>query len=348
MVAPEAVDELRQFVRKLGYPITQTLMGLGAFPASDPLWLGMLGMHGTYRANMSTANCDLLIGIGVRFDDRVTGKISTFASKAKIVHIDIDPTSISKNIPVHTPIVGDCKTTLEKLNKLLEAEDLKGLKAARKPWFDNIIDWKSTNPLAYEQGDIIKPQFVVEKLFEVTKGDAIITTEVGQNQMWSAQYFHFDKPNTFITSGGLGVMGFGLPAAIGAQVARPDATVIDIAGDGSIQMNMQEMATAMQFGLPVKVAILNNGYLGMVRQWQELFFDRRYASTLLENPDFQTISKGYHIESAIVNERYELDAAVKKMVEHDGPFLLEVKVEKEGNVFPMVPTGASVSDIRLE
>lgn len=348
VILSNASRELTKFAKKILAPVTTSLMGLGAFPASDPLWLGMLGMHGTYRANMSTADCDLLIGIGVRFDDRVTGKISTFASKAKIVHIDIDPTSISKNIPVHTPIVGDCKTTLGKLNTLLEAEDLKGLKAARKPWFDKIIEWKSTNPLAYEQGDIIKPQFVIEKLFEATKGNAIITTEVGQNQMWAAQYFHFEKPNTFITSGGLGVMGFGLPAAIGAQVARPDATVIDIAGDGSIQMNMQEMATAMQFGLPVKVAILNNGYLGMVRQWQELFYDRCYACTQMEHtPDFVKMAEAFGAVGLRASKPDEVVPVIKKALETDKPVIMDFVVEREEGVYPMVPAGADITEMLL-
>ena len=348
VILSNASKELTKFARKIQAPVTTSLMGLGAFPASDPLWLGMLGMHGTYRANMSTANCDLLIGIGVRFDDRVTGKISTFASKAKIIHIDIDPTSISKNIPVHTPIVGDCKITLGKLNQLLEEEDLKGLKAARKPWFDKIIEWKSTNPLAYDQKDIIKPQFVVEKLFEVTKGDAIITTEVGQNQMWSAQYYHFEKPNCFITSGGLGVMGFGLPAAIGAQVARPDATVIDIAGDGSIQMNIQEMATAMQFGLPVKVAILNNGYLGMVRQWQELFYDRCYACTQMEHtPDFVKLAEAFGAVGLRATKPDDVVPVIKKAMEIKMPVIMDFVVEKEEGVYPMVPAGADITEMLL-
>ena len=348
IILSNASRELTRFARKIQAPVTTSLMGLGAFPASDPLWLGMIGMHGTYRANMSTAECDLLIGIGVRFDDRVTGKISTFASRAKIVHIDIDPTSISKNVPVHTPIVGDCKTTLEKLNKLLGDEDFKGLKAARKPWLDKIVDWKSINPLAYEQEDVIKPQYVVEKLFEVSKGDAIITTEVGQNQMWAAQYFHFDKPNTFITSGGLGVMGFGLPAAIGAQVARPDATVIDIAGDGSIQMNMQEMATAMQFGLPVKVAVLNNGYLGMVRQWQELFYERCYACTQMEHtPDFVKLAEAFGAVGLRATKPDEVVPVIKKALEMNKPVIMDFIVEKEEGVYPMVPAGADITEMLL-
>jgi acetolactate synthase-1/2/3 large subunit len=287
VILSRASSELTQFARKIKAPVTSTLMGLGSFPATDPLWLGMIGMHGTYRANMSSAGCDLLIAVGVRFDDRVTGKTDTFAPKAKIVHIDIDPTSIRKNIPVTIPIVGDCKITLQGLNKLLEENGIGDPGEKRDAWLRQIEEWKATKPLAYEQKDVIKPQFVVEKLYELTKGEAIITTEVGQNQMWAAQYYHFDGPNSFITSGGLGCMGFGLPAAIGAQIAHPDKLVVDIAGDGSIQMNIQEMATAMQYDLPIKIVILNNNYLGMVRQWQELFYDRCYACTDMDHgPDF--------------------------------------------------------------
>ena len=348
VILSNASKELLKFARKIQAPVTTSLMGLGAFPASDPLWLGMLGMHGTYSANLSTAECDLLIGVGVRFDDRVTGKISTFASNAKIVHIDIDPTSISKNIPVHTPVVGDCNVTLNKLNKLLEEEDFEGLKAVRKPWIDQIIDWKSTNPLAYEQGDIIKPQFVVEKIFEVTKGDAIITTEVGQNQMWSAQYYHFDKPNRFITSGGLGTMGFGLPAAIGAQVACPDKMVIDIAGDGSIQMNIQEMATAVQFNLPVKIAILNNGYLGMVRQWQELFYNRCYSCTeMTHTPDFVKLAEAFGAIGLRATRPDEVLPVLKKAFAVDKPVIMDFAVEREEGVYPMVPAGADITEMLL-
>ena len=348
VILSNASKELLKFARKIQAPVTTSLMGLGAFPASDPLWLGMLGMHGTYSANLSTAECDLLIGVGVRFDDRVTGKISTFASNAKIVHIDIDPTSISKNIPVHTPVVGDCNVTLNKLNKLLEEEDFEGLKAVRKPWIDQIIDWKSTNPLAYEQGDIIKPQFVVEKIFEVTKGDAIITTEVGQNQMWSAQYYHFDKPNRFITSGGLGTMGFGLPAAIGAQVACPDKMVIDIAGDGSIQMNIQEMATAVQFNLPVKIAILNNGYLGMVRQWQELFYNRCYSCTeMTHTPDFVKLAEAFGAIGLRATRPDEVVPVLKKAFSVDKPVIMDFAVEREEGVYPMVPAGADITEMLL-
>ena len=348
VILSKASKELTELARKTQSPITTSLMGLGAFPATDPLWLGMIGMHGTYRANMSTGECDLLMGIGVRFDDRVTGRISAFATNAKIVHIDIDPTSIRKNIPVTAPVVGDCKITLEKLNKLLDKEDLGDLKKTRKKWFEQIQHWKDTQPLAYKQEDVIKPQYVVEKLYEMTKGKAIITTEVGQNQMWAAQYYQFDRPNHFITSGGLGCMGFGLPAAIGAQLACPDALVVDIAGDGSIQMNIQEMATAVQCGLPVKVVILNNGYLGMVRQWQQLFFDKRYVSTCLDcAPDFVKLAEAYGAVGLRATKPEEVEAVLKKGLASKKPVIMDFVVEKEECVYPMVPAGAAVTEMLL-
>ncbi|MBU4388105.1 MAG: biosynthetic-type acetolactate synthase large subunit [Proteobacteria bacterium] len=348
VVLAKASKELTEFARKIKTPLTGSLMGLGAFPGTDPLWLGMIGMHGTYRANMSTGACDLLIGIGVRFDDRVTGKTDEFASQAKIIHIDIDPTSIQKNIPVTVPIVGDCKATLEQLNKLLDKEDLGDLNEKRKQWLDQIEEWKSTNPLAYVQKDIIKPQFVVEKLYELTKGKAIITTEVGQNQMWAAQYYHFDKPNHFITSGGLGVMGFGLPAAIGAQLACPKKLVVDIAGDGSIQMNIQEMATAAQCGLPVKVVILNNGYLGMVRQWQELFYEKRYSQTCMEYaPDFVKLAEAYGAVGLRATKPEEVEKVLKKGLSIPKAVIMDFVVEKEECVYPMVPAGAPITKMLL-
>jgi len=348
VVLAKASKELTEFARKIKTPLTGSLMGLGAFPGTDPLWLGMIGMHGTYRANMSTGACDLLIGIGVRFDDRVTGETDEFASQAKIIHIDIDPTSIQKNIPVTVPIVGDCKATLELLNKLLDKEDLGDLNEKRKQWLDQIEEWKSTNPLAYVQKDIIKPQFVVEKLYELTKGKAIITTEVGQNQMWAAQYYHFDKPNHFITSGGLGVMGFGLPAAIGAQLACPKKLVVDIAGDGSIQMNIQEMATAAQCGLPVKVVILNNGYLGMVRQWQELFYEKRYSQTCMEYaPDFVKLAEAYGAVGLRATKPEEVEKVLKKGLSIPKAVIMDFVVEKEECVYPMVPAGAPITKMLL-
>jgi len=348
VILSKASKELTELARKIQAPLTTSLMGLGAFPATDPLWLGMIGMHGTYRANMSTGECDLLMGIGVRFDDRVTGRISAFATNAKIVHIDIDPTSIRKNIPVTAPVVGDCKITLAKLNKLLDKEDLGDLKKNRKKWFEQIQHWKDTQPLAYDQKDVIKPQYVVEKLYQLTKGKAIITTEVGQNQMWAAQYYQFDRPNHFITSGGLGCMGFGLPAAIGAQLACPDALVVDIAGDGSIQMNIQEMATAVQCGLPIKVVILNNGYLGMVRQWQQLFFDKRYVSTCLDcSPDFVKLAEAYGAVGLRATKPEEVEAVLKKGLASKKPVIMDFVVEKEECVYPMVPAGAAVTEMLL-
>ncbi len=348
VILSNASKELTGLAHKAQIPVTSTLMGLGGFPATDPLWLGMIGMHGTYRANMSTGECDLLMGIGVRFDDRVTGRIDAFAPNAKIVHIDIDPTSIRKNIPVTAPVVGDCKITLAMLNKLLDKEDLGDLKKKRKKWFEQIALWKSTAPLAYEQGDVIKPQFVVEKLYELTQGDAIITTEVGQNQMWAAQYYHFDKPNRFITSGGLGCMGFGLPAAIGAQLACPDALVVDVAGDGSIQMNIQEMTTAVQCGLPVKVVILNNGYLGMVRQWQQLFFDKRYSETSLEHaPDFVKLAEAYGAVGLRATKPEEVEPILKEGLFSKDTVIMDFVVEKEECVYPMVPAGAAVTEMLL-
>ena len=348
IILSKSAKDLTQFARKTQIPLTASLMGLGAFPGSDPLWLGMPGMHGTYRANMCTAACDLLIAIGVRFDDRVTGKTDAFAAQAKIVHIDIDPTSIRKNIPVSIPVVGDCKSSLKELNKLIEEIDLSNLKNKRQKWFDQIQEWKNTNPLAYDQTKIIKPQYVVEKLWELTKGKAIITTEVGQNQMWAAQYYHFDKPNHFITSGGLGCMGFGLPAAIGAQVARPKDTVVDIAGDGSIQMNIQELATAVQYCLPVKIVILNNGYLGMVRQWQELFYEKRYACTSLDSsPDFVKLAEAYGAVGLRAKTPEDVEKTLVEGLALKQPVIMDFIVEKEEGVYPMVPAGAPVTEMLL-
>jgi acetolactate synthase-1/2/3 large subunit len=348
IILSRAAAELTEFASKTQIPVTTSLMGLGAFPGTDPLWLGMIGMHGTYRANMSTGACDLIISIGVRFDDRVTGKTDAFASQAKIVHIDIDPTSIRKNIPVTIPIVGDCKISLRHLNELVEQAGLDDIAAKRQKWFAQIEEWRSTNPLAYKQGDTIKPQFVVEKLYELTKGEAIITTEVGQNQMWAAQYYHFNQPNHFITSGGLGTMGFGLPAAIGAQMACPDKLVIDIAGDGSIQMNIQEMATAVQCCLPVKVVILNNGYLGMVRQWQELFYDKRYVCTDMDcAPDFVKLAEAFGAVGLRASKPEEVEAVLKEGLSVPQPVIMDFRVDREESVYPMVPAGAPITEMLL-
>ncbi len=348
VILSKASRELTEMARKARIPVTTSLMGLGAFPETDPLSLGMIGMHGTYRANMCTSVCDLMIAIGVRFDDRVTGKTDAFASQSQIVHIDIDPTSIRKNIPVTIPVVGDCKISLEHLNQLIDQVELGNLDQKRKPWFDQIEEWKNTNSLAYEQKEVIKPQFVVEKLYELTKGQAIITTEVGQNQMWAAQYYQFDRPNHFITSGGLGAMGFGLPAAIGAQVAFPEATVVDIAGDSSIQMNIQEMATAVQSGLPVKVVILNNGYMGMVRQWQELFYDKRYVSTCMDcAPDFVKLAEAYGAVGLRATKPEEVESVLSEGLKIPKPVIMDFVVEKEEGVYPMVPAGAAITDMLL-
>jgi acetolactate synthase-1/2/3 large subunit len=348
VILSKASRELTEFARKTGIPVTTSLMGLGAFPGTDPLWLGMIGMHGTYRANMSTATCDLMIAIGVRFDDRVTGKTDAFAAQAKIVHIDIDPTSIRKNIPVTTPVVGDCRISLSRINQLVSRVDQKEIIAKRKKWLDQIEHWKRTNPLSYKQEDKIKPQYVVEKLYELTEGQAIITTEVGQNQMWAAQYYNFDRPNHFITSGGLGCMGFGLPAAIGAQVACPDKLVVDVAGDGSIQMNIQEMATAVQYCLPVKVVILNNRYLGMVRQWQELFYDKRYACTGMDHaPDFVKIAEAYGAVGLRASKPAEVEAVLSEGLSISRPVIMDFEVDREENVYPMVPSGAPITEMLL-
>ena len=348
VVLSSASEKLTEFARRLNIPVTTSLMGLGAFPGTDDLWLGMLGMHGTYRANMSVGSCDLLIGIGVRFDDRVTGKVDTFAPHAKIIHIDIDPTSIRKNIPVTIPIVGDCKMALIELNRLLNEDGLVIDKEKTKPWLEQIDKWKSTAPLSYNQTDTIKPQYVVEKLYDLTKGQAIVTTEVGQNQMWAAQFYHFDRPNSFITSGGLGCMGFGLPAAIGAQLACPDRVVVDIAGDGSIQMNIQEMATAMQYKLPVKIVILNNKYLGMVRQWQQLFYDKTYASTDIEDaPDFVKLAEAYGAVGLRAVRPEEVEPVLEKGLSVPKPVIMDFWVDREECVYPMVPAGGSITEMLL-
>ena len=349
VILSKGSQELTDLARKTRIPVTTSLMGLGAFPGTDPLSLGMIGMHGTYRANMVTSVCDLMISVGVRFDDRVTGKTDAFAAQSQIVHIDIDPTTIRKNIPVTVPVVGDCKISLEQLNRLIDEVDLGDLDQKRKNWLDQIEEWKNTNPLAYEQGtDTIKPQFVVEKLYELTKGQAIITTEVGQNQMWAAQYYLYDQPNHYITSGGLGAMGFGLPAAIGAQAAFPDKIVVDIAGDSSIQMNIQEMATAVQNCLPVKIVILNNGYMGMVRQWQELFYDKRYICTGMDcAPDFVKLAEAYGAVGLRATKPEEVVPVLSEGLAVSGPVIMDFIVEKEEGDYPMVPAGAAITEMLL-
>ncbi|MDY0161890.1 biosynthetic-type acetolactate synthase large subunit [Desulfobotulus sp.] len=351
VVLSKGSDALTRLAKRTNIPVTASLMGLGSYPGTDEkLWLGMLGMHGTFRANMATSNCDLMLAIGVRFDDRVTGKTDEFATKATIVHVDIDPTSIHKNVIVDVPVVGDCRLTLEALNELLDAEDPAQIGPERSEWLGQIQKWKDTNPLRYKQDgcDTIKPQYVVEKLFEVTKGNAIISTEVGQNQMWAAQYYHFDKPNQWLTSGGLGTMGYGFPAAIGAQMACPDRLVVDVAGDGSIQMNIQEMATAVQNGLPVKIVILNNQYLGMVRQWQELFYKKNYSQTdMTHAPDFVKLAEAYGAKGFRTAKPEEVEAVLKKGIETPGPVIMEFVVCREECVYPMVPAGAPITNMLL-
>jgi acetolactate synthase-1/2/3 large subunit len=341
---------LTEFAHILGIPVTTTLMGLGGFPGTKPLALGMLGMHGTYRANMAISHCDVILGVGARFDDRVTGKIDEFAPGAKIIHVDIDPTSIQKNVAVNIPIVGDLKDVLKKMIKLV-----KGTKEAAKfrkkisPWRDQIEKWKSTYPLAYKQGKgRIKPQYVVEQIYHLTNGNAIITTEVGQNQMFAAQYYLFDEPRTFLSSGGLGTMGYGLPAAIGAQVAMPDRLVIDIAGDGSIQMNIQELATAVQYRLPVKVVILNNGSLGMVRQWQELFFQGKYSQTCLPQvPDFVRLAEAYGAAGFRATKPGQVTDVLRKGFAAPGPAIIDILTDPDEMVYPMVPAGAPLTKMLL-
>jgi acetolactate synthase-1/2/3 large subunit len=344
----KAHKELTELAVKTQIPVTSTLMGLGGFPGTHSLWLGMLGMHGTFRANMAVSDCDLLIAVGVRFDDRVTGKVDEFAPNAKIVQIDIDPTSIQKNVAVHVPVVGDCKVSLAELNALADKQDWTGMEKNRKPWLDQIDNWKKTTPLAYNQTDVIKPQYVIETLYELTGGDAIIATEVGQNQMWAAQFYQLKEPGHFITSGGLGAMGFGLPAAIGAQVGAPGKQVVDIAGDGSIQMNIQELATAVQYNLPVKVVILNNGFLGMVRQWQELFYKRRYSSTKFAHaPDFVKLAEAYGAVGLRAKKPEEVASVLKQGLECNKPVIMDFIVEPEESVYPMVPAGVSIKKMLL-
>ena len=334
-----ASEVLRRLARKADVPVTTTLMALGAMPEDDPLSLHMLGMHGTMYANYAVTNCDLLISVGGRFDDRITGKVEEFAPEAEVVHVDIDPTSIGKNVPVDIPVVGDAR---EVLSELLEQVE----QTSRPEWRTQIDEWKESYPLEYEteEGEV-KPKDVMEKIHEVTGGDAIIATDVGQCQMWAAQFFRYSKPRTFLTSGGLGTMGYGLPAGIGAQFAQPDKDVFVIAGDGSLQMNIQELSTAVGQKKPVKIALLNNGYLGMVRQWQELFFDRRYSETHLEpaNPDFVKLTEAYGGVGIKVEKPEGVKPALEKSMEiDDRPVLIDFRISPEENVFPMVPAGESI------
>ena len=348
MISSDGSAELKKLANHTHTPVTETLMGLGSFPSDNKLSLGMLGMHGTYRANMAMSECDLMVALGARFDDRVTGKLDEFGVNATIAHADIDPTAISKNVHVDIPIVGDLKDVMTKLNAAVRKRKV-DWKKKQKPWLAQIDEWHSANALAYvKKKDVIKPQFVLEMINEVTKGDAIYTTEVGQNQMWAAQFLKLKKPRTFITSGGLGTMGFGFPAAIGAQAAFPDKVVIDIAGDGSIQMNSQELATAVQHKLPVIVVILNNGFLGMVRQWQELFFGGRYAySNDDAHPDFVLLAEAYGALGLRVTKPNEVKPALEKAIKARRTTFIDCVVEREENVYPMVPAGAPINKMLL-
>ncbi len=351
VVSSEAGEVMTRLARRFSLPVTSTMMGLGAFPGNDPLWLGMLGMHGTYAANMAVNNADVLISIGARFDDRVTGKVSTFAPKAKIIHVDIDPTSIRKNVNVHIPIVSDCLNALTALEEELEEIQDVSWEEKHASWINTVQKWSQEQPVKYEpskEGGKIKPQFVIEKLYQITKGEAIIATEVGQNQMWAAQFYNFHHPRSWLSSGGLGTMGYGFPAAIGAKVANPDKLVIDVAGDGSIQMNIQEMATAVCYNLPVKIVILNNSYLGMVRQWQELFYNRNYCATCLDvAPDFVKLAEAYGAEGFLVEQASDVEPVLTKAFASPKTSIVNILVESEENVYPMVPAGASLTEMLL-
>jgi acetolactate synthase-1/2/3 large subunit len=348
IILSNASEELLKFAETLQIPVTSTLMGLGGFPGDNPLWMGMLGMHGTYCANMAVSQADVLIGVGARFDDRVTGKLADFAPHAKIIHIDIDPSSISKNVVVDIPIVGDCLDALKQLNDLLEETPRKDFAALRGQWLDTVQDWEKQHPLTYTWSDTtIKPQYVVEKLWELTQGEAYITTEVGQNQMWAAQFYKFKRPRQLMTSGGLGVMGYGFPAAMGVQVAKPDATVIDIAGDGSIQMNIQELITVVDNQLPVKIAILNNSFLGMVRQWQQLFYERRYSATPMKAPDFVKLADAYGAVGLRATKPGEVVPVIQEALNTPRPVIMDFRVEPEECVMPMVPAGKAMHEMLL-
>ncbi len=339
VVSANAARELRALAQKAHLPVTMTLLGLGCYDQSSAESLDMLGMHGSAYANYAVQECDLLIAVGARFDDRVTGNVKNFAPNAKIIHIDIDPSSISKNVHVDIPVVGDAKVILGALVKEVEFVE-------RKRWFEKIAQWKKKFPFRYDKDtSTIKPQGVVEELCRQTHGEAIITTGVGQNQMWVAQFYRFTRPRQLISSGGLGTMGFGLPAAIGAQVARPDATVVDVDGDHSFNMTMTELATAVQYELPIKVCILNNGYMGMVRQWQELFYGKRYSKSYLTNPEYAAVAEALGAVGITVDKKADVPKAIKKMLGQKRPCVVDFKVETEENVWPMVPSGKSIDEM---
>ncbi len=339
IIASNAAGELVDLAERFMIPVTTTLMGIGAIPCDHPLNLGMLGMHGTEYANFAITECDLLLAIGVRFDDRVTGKVSTFAPHAKIIHIDVDPAEIGKNKAIDIPIVGDARAVLQAmLQKIVK-------RGGRENWLEKIRMWKKKHPLKYKDDGKLRPQFIIQQLSDLLKGEGIIVSEVGQNQMWTAQYYCFRRPRSWLTSGGLGTMGYGFPASMGAHFARPDEVVFDIAGDGSFQMNIQELGTVSHYKIPVKVAILNNMFLGMVRQWQELFYDRRYSYTELPSVDFAKIAAAYGVDGMRVESPDEVREALSTAIETEGPFVLDFRIEREENVFPMVPAGAAINEM---
>src|SRR5499433_3966929 len=345
-----ASDLLRELVKLTGFPITSTLMGLGAFPAADKKWLGMLGMHGTWEANWAMHDCDLMIAVGARFDDRITGRLDAFSPGSKKIHIDIDPSSINKNVKVDLPIIGDCAHVLEDMVQAWRAGLLAADKKALAAWWKQIEAWRARKSLAYRNSkDIIKPQYAIERLYALTRGrDVYITTEVGQHQMWAAQFFRFEEPNRWMTSGGLGTMGYGLPASVGVQLAHPDSLVIDIAGEASVLMTMQEMSTAAQYRLPIKIFILNNRYMGMVRQWQELLHGGRYAESYMDAlPDFVKLAEAYHAVGIRCEKPGELDAAIKEMINVKKPVIFDCVVDPNENCFPMIPSGRAHNEMLL-
>ncbi|VAW79966.1 Acetolactate synthase large subunit [hydrothermal vent metagenome] len=350
VVIDNASEELTEVTRLLGFPITNTLMGLGGFPASDDQFLGMLGMHGTYEANLGMHNCDVLFAVGARFDDRVTGNIEKFCPNAKVIHIDVDPSSISKNVKVDVALVGRVSLVLREMLQVLRADQRKPDPEALAEWWKQIQEWRSMDCLKYDRSsDIIKPQYVLEQLFEVTKGDAYVTSDVGQHQMWASQFYHFDKPRRWINSGGLGTMGFGLPAALGVQLAFPDETVCCVTGEGSIQMCIQELSTLKQYGLPIKIINLNNRYLGMVRQWQEFFYQGRYAMSYMESlPDFVKLAESYGHAGIQITKKEDVRGALEEaMATTDRAIFLDFLTDREENVYPMIPAGGGQNEMIL-
>jgi acetolactate synthase-1/2/3 large subunit len=347
---PEASERLRELAELTGFPVTSTLMGLGAYPGSGPQWLGMLGMHGTYEANMAMHDCDLMINIGARFDDRITGRIDAFSPGSTKIHVDIDPSSINKNVLIDLPIVGDCGLVLEEMVRIWRSRTNQPRSEAIAPWWTQIEGWRAKRSLAFRNSETtIKPQYAIQRLYEASKSrEVYITTEVGQHQMWAAQHFHFEQPNRWMTSGGLGTMGYGLPAAVGVQVAHPDALVIDIAGEASVQMTMQEISTAVQYRLPIKIFILNNERMGMVRQWQDLLHGGRYAHSYSESlPDFVKLAEAYGAKGIRCDDPAKLDAAIAEMLDYDGPVIFDVVVEKDENCLPMIPSGKPHNEMIL-